>query len=86
MIDFECVSYRILWNKFKFSRVKVCVLVGYGPSEGDGEERDRFWNGMDRILDRVVNRYRLCLLGDLKRWIGDRTRAGITGAFEVPGE
>ena len=35
-----CVSSRILWIKFKFSRDKVCVVVGYGPNEGDGEERD----------------------------------------------
>ena len=34
------VSSRILWIKLKFSRVKVCVVVGYGPTEGDGEERD----------------------------------------------
>ena len=28
---------------------KICVVVEYGPNEGDGEERDRFWNdlGMD---------------------------------------
>ena len=26
------------------------------------------------------------MLGDLNRWIGDRVRAGITGAFGVPGE
>ena len=38
------VSSRILWFKFKFSRVKVSVTVGYGPTEGDGEERDKFWN------------------------------------------
>ena len=25
------VSSRILWIKLKFSRVKVCVVVGYGP-------------------------------------------------------
>ena len=25
-----------------FQRVKVCVVVGYGPNEEDGEERDRF--------------------------------------------
>ena len=25
MIDFGCVNSRILWIKFKFSRVKVCV-------------------------------------------------------------
>ena len=39
-----------------------------------------------RILDRVGNGYRFCTQGDLKGWIGDMTRAGITGAFGVPGE
>ena len=43
VIDFGCVSSRILWIKFKFSRVKVCVVVGYRPNVGDSEERDRFW-------------------------------------------
>ena len=75
-----------LWIKFKFSMVKVYVVVGYVPNEGDSEERDRFWNGMGRTLDTVGNGYRLCILGDLNGWIGDRTRAGITGAFGVPGE
>ena len=37
VIDFGCVSSRILWIK-----VNVCVVVGYGPSEGSGKERDRF--------------------------------------------
>ena len=37
-------------------------------------------------MDRVWNGYRLCILGDLNRWIGDETRASITGAFEVPGD
>ena len=41
---------------------------------------------MDRILDRVGNGYRLCILGDLNGWIRDRTRASITGAFGVRGE
>ena len=43
VIDFGCVSSRILWIKFKFSRVKVCVVVAYGLSKGDVEEKDRFW-------------------------------------------
>ena len=64
-MDFGCVISRILWIKFKFSRVKVCVVVAYKVNEGDGEERDRFWNGMDRTLDSVGNGYRLCILGDL---------------------
>ena len=66
VIDFGCVSYRIIGIKFKFSKVKVCVVVEYGSNEDD-EERDRFWNGMDKILDRLGNGYRLCILGDLNR-------------------
>ena len=57
-------------------------MVGYGPNEGDGEE----WNDMGRSLDSVGNGYRLCVLGDLNGWIGERTRVGITGAFGFPGE
>ena len=55
VVKFGDVSSRILWIRFKFSRVKVCVVVGYGPIEGDGEERDRFWNDMDRTLESVGN-------------------------------
>ena len=35
---------------------------------------------------KVGNGYRLCMLGFLNGWIGDRAKAGITGAFEVLGE
>ena len=84
IIDFGCFSFRISWIKFKILRVKVCVVLRYGPNEGDGEEKDIFWN--ERILDRVGNGYRLCILGDLNGWIGARTRAGITGCFRVSGE
>ena len=32
VINFGCVSSIILWIKFKFSRVKVYVVVGYDPN------------------------------------------------------
>ena len=54
------------------------MVVGYDPNE-DVEEMDRFWNDMGKILDKVGKGYRLYILGD-------ETRAGITGAFRVPGE
>ena len=41
---------------------------------------------MDRTLDSGGNGYRLCILGDLNEWIGDRMRADITGAFGAPGK
>ena len=58
------------------------MVVGYGSNEGIGEERGRFWNDMDG----VGNGYRLCVLGNLNGWIGDRVRASITGTFGAPGE
>ena len=44
--------------------------------EGDGEEREGFWNDLARVVDRVGNGYRLCMLGDLNVWVGDRVRVG----------
>ena len=38
--------------------------MGYGPN-GDGEERNRFWNDMERTLDSVGNGYRLGSLGEI---------------------
>ena len=63
VIDFGCVSSRIPRIKFKISGVKVCLVVRYGPNAGDGEEKDRSWNDMDRTLDSVGNGYRLCIWG-----------------------
>ena len=48
VLDIACVSPRILWIKFKFSRIKVYVVVGYGSNEEDGKER----NGQDSGLSR----------------------------------
>ena len=69
VVKHGCASPRILWIKFTFSRVKICVVVVYGPNQSKVEERDRFWNDMDRTLDSVENGYRLCILGDLNGWI-----------------
>ena len=37
LLNLGRVRSRILWIKLKISRVKVCVVVGYGLCEGDGE-------------------------------------------------
>ena len=35
VIGFGCVTSRITWVKFKFSKVKVCVMVVYDSIEGE---------------------------------------------------
>ena len=59
--------------------------MGYGPNEGYGEEKERFWNSLDRVVDRVDNGYRLCVQGALNRWVRERVRVDITGCFGVQG-
>ena len=86
MVDFDCVSPRILMVKFKFEKVKVCVVVTYGPSEGNVEESTIFWDNLNDVLDGVSRSFRLIVLGDLNGWIGDQKRDGITGGFGVAGE
>ena len=62
------VRSRILWIKFRFSRVKVCAMAEYGANEDDVEERSIFWNDLDMIKDRIGNGYRLSILGDINGW------------------
>ena len=38
MVDFVCVSPIILMVKFKFEKVKVCVIVTHGSSDGNAGE------------------------------------------------
>ena len=54
LIDFGCVSSIVLWLKLTFSKVKVCVVVRYGPNEGNGKEREKFWNDSGSTVDRVM--------------------------------
>ena len=41
MIGVRYVSSRIVWVKFKFSRIKVCIVAVYGLKEGKVKERLR---------------------------------------------
>ena len=73
--------------KFKFKKVKVCVVASYGPSEGsDDDECMKFWNDMKETLERVSGGFRIIVLCDLNGWVGDRKRDGITGGYGVEGE
>ena len=52
---------------FKYSRVKVCVVVVNGLSEEKVEERERFWNNLDTVVERVHNGY---IVRARSKWMG----------------
>ena len=43
-------------RKLKLLSVKECVLLGYGSNEGEVEERERFWNDLERVVHILGNR------------------------------
>ena len=86
VVGYGCVSSRMLWVKFKFARVKLCVVAVYGPCNDRKEcEKDKFWNDLRNVMNKVGNGYRLLVVGDLNGWVGDEAIDGITGKFGVPG-
>ena len=38
-LNFRCGCFRILWVKFKFAKVIMCVVV-YGPIKDENDERE----------------------------------------------
>ena len=71
------------------------VVIDFGLSSSSQGLKFVWWRGITPMKEfmkkgrgsrRVGNGYRLCMVGDLNGWIGDRVRASITGGFGVPGE
>ena len=80
------VTSRIMGVSLKFEMIKGRVFVSYVIIEGDNQERERGWNNLKRVLDRVLNGYKLCVMGDLNRWVSYRVEKFINDAFEKEGE
>ena len=57
MEDFLCVSARSLKVKFKFEKVKICVVATYDPSEGNVEKSTIFWDNLNDVLDEGNRRF-----------------------------
>ena len=57
----------------------------YSPTQKKVEENEKFWNDLDRVVERIGNGYRLCVLEDPNGWVGDRMRVVETGLYGVPG-
>ena len=62
LVQFGCFSSQMMYINFKISKFKVCVMIAL-PREV------RFWNDLDKALDRVGNGYRLCVMVDQPEWM-----------------
>ena len=56
-----------------------------GSSESDVEKRERFWNDLDRLVERVGNGCRFCVIGTLNGYVGDKVRVYIADTFGALG-
>ena len=54
VVGYRRVCSRHLWLRVRFSKVKLFVVVVYDPTEGDVQQREKFW-----VVDRVGDWCRL---------------------------
>ena len=81
ILDAPALKFYGLSLSFQMLCVVVVVYVcGGGTLLREILERwERFRNDLDRVVDIVGNKYRLCVIGDLNKWVGDKVRVDITG-------
>ena len=61
--------------------------MAYGSTlRGKLKKGRLFWNDLEKVVDRVVNRDRLCVLRYLNGWVRDSLRTCITHEFAVQEE
>ena len=73
----DVVSSWFPWVKVNFQVLKYVWCWFMTPLKGKARKGRS---------SEVGSGYRLCMMGDLKGWVGGRVRVGITGAFRVLGE
>ena len=84
LVKYECVSSRVIYVKFKFKRVKMHIVVAYGPlNDRKKEEKDKFWNELRTIVNEFGKRDKVLIMGDFNGKVGRVIREGITGRHGV---
>ena len=80
----------VLWlssglSPFTFARIKVCCysICSY---RNDDEEREKFWNDLGNVSDKIDNVYRMYVTGTLNGRVDDGVKWDMTVAFGVPGK
>ena len=85
VIDYKCVSSRIVWVRMKVAGEKLIIVSVYGPGmEKSENERESFWSNLNDCVAGFGENERYVILGDMNAKVGDRPRDEVVGKYGVP--
>lgn len=85
MNDYVCLNTRFTYVRFKFMNVRVAVVIGYAPCDDRSvDEKERFWNVLTNVIERIPRRNRVVVMGDVNCRVRSGPQNDVVGAFGVP--
>src|SRR5215510_13228855 len=87
MIDYACISERILWVRLKIKLQRVVVVVAYAPCDAEpSEKKDEFWDELNIVLGQFNPREKVTVAGDLNARVGTKSEISdnVLGRFNDP--
>jgi hypothetical protein len=71
MRQYELVSPRLLWVRMKIGVLRVMLIGGYAPVDGEEDaKKDQFWESVRKVIEGCDEGERVILMGDLNGWVG----------------
>ena len=86
VVEWKELSSKLMWVRVRLGRECWAFISAYGPGcEKSEEERDLFWNELNRCVGELSRRNYVVVLGDLNARVGDGEIEGVVGKYGVPG-
>ena len=75
LIDYECISDRLMRCSFALPKSKLHVVSVYAPTNAAGQEsKDSFYQALQQVIDRCPKRDMVMIMGDFNAQLGGQDR------------